>query len=367
MSHPRIGIAPTFPATAAQPPPSECVMGASALLELLFGAVDEAEFHRRLDDFAVTYLEPLLVAAVARRLGSTPHRPAGRAEGPREIEATEVFGGARLRLIVRLRDAWARRTPDSEPPIRHLTAYVEAAVSNACSEFRGRNPAWRSLHLRTRRVLDRSPGLECWRQDDGVLLAGFAEWRTQGIAKTATVLPKRLPDDAAGGKVGAKQFPILVGETLRAYTAPVPFSELLTTLAKLLQIRDPIMESAGSSPEGEDPLDDVPTGQASVEAIALDRDLIRRAWNAITAMPRNWRAAILLHRDDLLVLLWETDTARLPGLAAAVGVSTAELATLWNKIPLPDALIAERLGITVGSVRNCRSWALNQLRADFTE
>jgi hypothetical protein len=49
-------------------------------------------------------------------------------------------------------------------------------------------------------------------------------------------------------------------------------------------------------------------------------------------------------------------------LAAAVGMSANELAEIWSELPLGDAAIAARLGVTRQQVINLRKSARERLR-----
>jgi hypothetical protein len=62
-----------------------------------------------------------------------------------------------------------------------------------------------------------------------------------------------------------------------------------------------------------------------------------------------------------LVLLPMLRIASIQQIAEATEMTAEELASLWNKLPLEDALIGERLGATRQQVANLRKCARERL------
>lgn len=322
----------------------------------------------RLPEFVEQHLEPLVAASVKRRLGYFGSKGGAGVERPREVQATEVYGWACARLVARLRTLWEQggRSDTGAPVIGNLARYVDAAVANGCRDYRSRHSAWRSLHLRTEQVLRRSHELTSWVLGDGETAAGLAAWEHRGSnpvrCETWFASREKLLRLAPWGDVHSVPFPELVVGVVRRLGGPVRLEDLLALLAALLEIQDPLIETASSHGEGEDPLEGVADPYTDVEATVLDREFLGRVWKEMIGLPYRWRAALLLGSGELASLLYLTRTAGLSQLAAALRMAPEELADLWNGLPLSEDVLADRLGITAGSVRNYRSWALKRLR-----
>jgi len=113
-------------------------------------------------------------------------------------------------------------------------------------------------------------------------------------------------------------------------------------------------------------LEAVPDRAQPVEQAIDCRRYAARLWEEIRALPLKQRTALLFHLRDAhgnsaLSLFQLTSTAFLPAIAAAVGMSEAELAGLWNDLPLDDNRIAALLACTRQQVINLRMSARKRL------
>jgi hypothetical protein len=113
-------------------------------------------------------------------------------------------------------------------------------------------------------------------------------------------------------------------------------------------------------------LEAVPDRAQPVEQAIDCRRYAARLWEEIRALPRRQRIALLFHLRDAqgnsaLSLFQLTGTAFLPAIATAVGMSEAELAGLWNDLPLDDNRIAALLACTRQQVINLRMSARKRL------
>jgi DNA-directed RNA polymerase specialized sigma24 family protein len=97
-----------------------------------------------------------------------------------------------------------------------------------------------------------------------------------------------------------------------------------------------------------------------------EREALARLWTEVLALPVRQRMALLLNLrgadgSGLLGLLPLMGIATLRAIAAALEMQAHELATLWKGLPLEDARIAERLGLTRQQVINLRKSARERL------
>ena len=95
------------------------------------------------------------------------------------------------------------------------------------------------------------------------------------------------------------------------------------------------------------------------------RSYLQRLWSEIVLLPPSQRAALLLNLRDLqegvIVLLPLTGVATIRQIAEAVAIPPEEFARLWNDLPLDDAAVAVRLGVTRQQVINLRKSARARL------
>jgi hypothetical protein len=124
------------------------------------------------------------------------------------------------------------------------------------------------------------------------------------------------------------------------------------------------------------PGDQKPAGSAAVSGltdrgssmvtILEQRIYLGRLWTEIGDLPVRQRHALLLNlRDeqgrDLTTLLVNARIVTLSEVARVLGISNEEVAGLWSRLPLDDAMIAGRLGIDRQQVINLRTSARRRL------
>ena len=141
---------------------------------------------------------------------------------------------------------------------------------------------------------------------------------------------------------------------------PVELERLVEKVAELFRL--PMSPTQAARHERIERIDET----ASVESSLVYRSALIEVWREIDLLPPRQRVALLLGlRDEngsaitsLLILL---RIATFDELAAAVELSPEELAAIWDQLPLPDMVIAERLGLTRQQVINLRKSARDRL------
>ena len=110
---------------------------------------------------------------------------------------------------------------------------------------------------------------------------------------------------------------------------------------------------------------------ASAESSLVYRSALVEVWREVDLLPPRQRIALLLSlRDEngsaitsLLILL---RIVTFDQLAAAVELSPEALAAIWDRLPLPDVAIAERLDLSRQQVINLRKSARDRLGRRLT-
>jgi hypothetical protein len=106
--------------------------------------------------------------------------------------------------------------------------------------------------------------------------------------------------------------------------------------------------------------------RGSVVSELEHREYLGRLWEEVCQLPVRQRVALLLNLCDeqgrgVVVLLPRTGTASIREIAAALEIPPLEFAAMWAGLPLDDAHIAERLGLSRQQVINLRKSARDRL------
>ncbi len=272
-----------------------------------------------------------LVASLSSRIRLTVRRRLSAARHITPEDEQDIVSNAITALLVRL-----RRARQAESPIEDLDAYAAAIASNAADRFFGqRAPQRTRLRLRIRYVLTT---VERFR----------LEMSTAGVW---TCSLNRAGRGTQGGKLAR-----LVGEILERAGGRLELAELTTQAAHILGVSDLTEE-----PDPDSEASAIPSAAGQVEL----RDWLGAVWREIGDLPERQRIALLLQfgasENCSMCSLVDLGIVRFGELAAALGLTKDELAQLWNRVPLSDREISERLGITRQQVINLRSSARERL------
>jgi DNA-directed RNA polymerase specialized sigma24 family protein len=328
--------------------------------------LEEAEWQRLAGDLVSQHVEPVVRSVVRQRLGVSLREPDAGAGTP---DAEDIRSEVLVHFFHRLRGF-----KSYEEPIADLRGYVAVMAHHGCDEyFRRKHPERARLKNRLRYALSHRPELALWAAESGGWLCGLVAWR--GQRPTALSGPGQPSRDDPGTWLGAG-FRDVDGrgkDTVDLLTAifahvgrPLELDELVGLVAALRGIGDVVPRSeARRHPRGDagqDPVDPHPSVATEVE----QRLYLQRLWAEVRALPPRQRAALLLNLRDrqgggILSLLPLTGVASIPDIAAALEMSAPAFASLWNDLPLDDAAIAERLGLTRQQVINLRKSARERL------
>jgi len=347
--------------------------GDPALLPFL-QARDEAQAGLLLDDIVARHAEPVARAAVARHL-----RAAGARPGPLP-DAEALSAHVLLILRQRLRDL---RRPSSAPGdtrlFGELRSFLAAQADDACRGWlRGAFPhrirlahRLRYLLARDRRFVLRATPDDEWRaglsgRDARLFASGEASGPGRRIPEAphgARPVPARLGSDPMA--LSDRAFDLLT----RA-GGPVDLEHLVDVLEADLAL---VEAATGADPEDEGPVaasgfpeiaDD--GGEAAEVAAADPVAALRRLWDEIVALPPLQRAAFLLNLRDgegrgVIALFPIAGVADMRRIAAVLDMTPERLAERWRALPLDDAAIAARLGLTRHQVGLLRRAARERL------
>lgn len=257
-------------------------------------------------------------------------------------DVAELVSAVTLRILRKVMAA----AVFEEESVQNLDAYVTTLTKNAARDFmRRRWPERARLKQRVRYVFLKAPSLTL-SVVDGTTVCSLTAWegRLQPVADGA-VLTGAL--SGVSGNISADE----IEAALIRIGQPVRMTDLVGALIKS-DSRDVVQREES---EVSYPFD-------TVEA----RQYLEVLWEEIRELPTGQRAALLLNLREpvggnaaaLLVLL---GIATIEKIATMVGMSTAQLASIWDDLPLDDLQIAEHLGLQRQQVINMRKSARERL------
>ena len=276
-------------------------------------------------------IEQLVNGAVAEVVEPILH---GVLRGASSDSLGELCAEVVVRLLQRL-----RRSEESDA-IESFRDYAAVVTYHVFDDYMRRMfPQRARLKNRVRYVIEHGSAFALERGPDGALVS------LRGAAPAATQNP-------------AGELAHAIGEVLMENGAPLDLEALVSRLAERLGIHD----VADLSLEARSELGTESTAHARLEA----RDSLRHLWAEVVELPPRQRFSLLMNlRDDdgdaALQLLPLTGIASIEEIARALGFDANDLRAMWNGLPMPDAEIASRLGVTRQQVINLRKSARARL------
>lgn len=255
----------------------------------------------------------------------------------------DIHSTIHLRLVMKLR--MAAGEPEA---IQNFRGYVATLAYNVVNDFlRKRFPERARLKARLRYALTHDARLAIWTSPAGLLLCGLAAWqgRQDGIAE----LPRPIP------AIDLRDSAMALEQIFLAVQRPVLLDEVVDAIAERWSVVD----------HDPAPLDCI--GEAAGPAARVeDLDFARALWAEIRELPVMQRKALLLNLryggdTNVISLLILSGIARFDEIADALEMSRTGLASIWRRLPIDDATLAERFGVTRQQVINLRKAARARL------
>lgn len=324
---------------------------ADRLLREYAESKDAARAERLLESLIVDHAQAAVRKIVSYKLA---FQGAAEAQDVEDV-ASEVV----VELISRLR---AVKDGTAGAEIGSFSGYAAVAAYHACNEYiRRKYPNRHRLKTRLRYLLSTEKRLGIWEDGQGGWLCGLARWQAQGRAPVSAARLHHWPEELADLPRGAEAMhpADLAARIFERFAAPVEFDELVAIVAQFWGVEDTpaAPESAAREVEsgGEDP------------GVRIDlRRWMAELWAQIRELPQPQRVALLLNlrcsaENAAVALLPLTGVASIREIARALEWRAEDLAAIWNRLPLDDLAIAERLGVTRQRVINLRKSARERL------
>jgi hypothetical protein len=342
-----------------------------ALLLPYLRAEENAESETLLSQLIAEHAEPIIRNVIRSTLRVSL---ASKDGSYRNQNALEIAGDVCALLIA---EVSTLKSNTGGKIIGNFRSYVAVTTYHACYEYlRREHPQRAQLKEKIRYLLTHQPAFALWGGEDKEWLCGFGLWqgRREGASPRPGDALRQLRDspqaltEAGLLRGGPHDAPLaaLLTAIFKWSGGPVYFNDLITTVARLRRLDAQSSTHASAEEQFDGRQEQQPDPRADVAAELEQRLYLQKLWAEIGQLPLPQRAALLLNlRDaqgrDCIRLFQLTGTATLRHVAAALHVSAEELAELWNDLPLDDATIARRLGLTRQQVINLRKSARKRL------
>ena len=342
-----------------QAPPAD-----DAVLLPFLSASDATEADERLCVHIEREVRPLVVRILRQKASGTA------VAAPADVE--DIAAECAAAVLERLANLRAGRDVD---PIASLSAYVAAVAYNGWHRFlRERFPVRARLKNRLRYLCGHHPALALWTDATGTLVCGLAAWpgTAQRVDPAVRAAAGEDPGEAVTRALGAGRPTDRLSEAdvapalIRWAGGPLHLDDLVELVGRLLGLADAPIARPAADDDGPSPAETIADPAPSALTALSDRETLRGLWNEIEQLPVRQRLALLLNLRDgegrgVIALLPLTGVASIRGIAAMLEMPAPELAALWPALPLEDAAIAERLGLTRQQVINLRKSARARL------
>ena len=262
-------------------------------------------------------------------------------------DAEDVRATVHLRLIVKLRQV--PNTP--EEAVRNLRSYVARLTYNAVNDLlRTRFPERALLKRRLRYALNHDHRLALWVAAAGQV-CGLAVWR--GREDAIEQIPHRAI--AAVRTIERGDASGALDRIFRESPQPALFDPVVDAVAEAWGLVD---------------LPPAPLDGLAARGEADDRGgeiaFVRALWSEIRELRPMQRKALLLNlrykgETNIVSLIVLAGIATFDEVAAVLEMSRPELMAVWRALPMEDAKIAERFGVTRQQVINLRKAARDRL------
>lgn len=301
-----------------------------------------------------------------------------RALGKREVSDLEDFEEECVLMI------WTRisalKSGEATGEIENFEGFIRQAVHNRyCDAIRRKRPKWYNLKLELLEIFTGKAGvrgLAAWQHpDSGGRLLGYAEW--EGLRGTGSAKCRELADNSAVfrsrflGNRDPAELPLyeLAVAVLDYCGGPVEIDVMTSCLAELLQARreEPLSIDAQPDPDGDAgaPVEWLISPDTPVEQQVVDSYWFEHVADWFWG---EFRQLTLKQKKTLIYGMAPEQVMALGGvvgfkqIAEALEMSLPQFSSLVKKLPMPDSVTAEELGIETRAVPSVRFKAWGRIR-----
>jgi hypothetical protein len=326
--------------------------GQDPLLHPFLSASNEETALTELDALFSSIVIPIVHKVLSQKLRVPSPGATSESADTRYLDQEDFRQQTMVALTTRL---WQVYQNPAQHRITTFPSYVAGTAINTWRDAVRRDARlWTKLSNRLTylfRGTAGSTGFAKWQDAEHESLAGYAIWQKQKIPIGHLDLEEaqiELPPPAA-------PLPEAVAWVLEQGGGPLPWTEFVTAVALVLQLKDGRISIEGSK------LGPLLGTTSDSDRETADRVRLRTCWDVIRALDVKERMVLLLKTEDLLDLEL-SQIATLDNIASVLELPLARLLELLPRLPLDDQEIAQFLRIRRQTVVNLRRQARSTLR-----
>ncbi|MCI0417020.1 hypothetical protein L0222_29985 [bacterium] len=320
--------------------------------------VDESESEDALNKLISEYAVPIIREVIRSKLSLS-----GNFFDRQKAE--DLCNEAVLRVLIQLRKF---KSHPEAIPIQHFKSQIQTIAYHAfCEYMREKHPLRAHLKYRIRYFLNHHQRFALWKDKKNELLCGLAEWRNCKEKISNPDLGNHFSDRALKPMHDLfiysrnRNVAEILENILRAAKGPIELDALVNLVADRPRERMRQLNVQSETAQA------LAAGGRPVDEDLDQRRYFRKLWREICLLPSRQRAVLLLHLKDhhgrgTLVLFPLLGIATLDHIADTLEINRGDFNDLWERLPLHDLTIGERLGITRQQVINLRKSARQRLR-----
>ena len=243
----------------------------------------------------------------------------------------------------------------SETEILNFSAYCRTCARHAVGKWLNKkHPQRNSIRRRLEYLFKNDSRFALWEDSDShERLCGFSDFKKNNLRCERNEFYNFAIDNpkpfAIARQIDHDQQMRLQDLTIAIFNAlkmPVAFYDMVQVVATLRGINNV-----------SDDVNDIDLPEVIVFPARWQEEL-SQDWACLNTLSPKYRSTILLQIDaEYLGQFLIHQVATISQLAVALGTSDAELNEVWKHLPLNDEQIADRLDMTIVSVRVCRNYA----------
>lgn len=344
---------------------------------------DAAERERLLNELILEQAAPAVRQTLRYRLrfriekgGASPTNP----------DAEDLYQDVITKLVKKLNGA---RPQDENADIKDFRQYAIRVAVNACNDYlRSKYPARTRLKDKVRDALERHRDFELWKSEQGETVCGFVAWRNvmkpcanyervRSLEEQPELIRQEWSAQLARTEwPNGRKLPLtnVIAGVFQWVGCPIELETLVNAIAVILDVQELQFESLedDSSPLTLAVHVGNPSPDQEHEKIVEETNTLQRLWDEICRMPPNQREAMIFsfkdsRGEDLLSLLFYAGVTTPSQMASALNLPLDRLMTIWKKMPMPNAEIADEFGVERQQVNKWLYRARKQIRKRFQD
>jgi RNA polymerase sigma factor (sigma-70 family) len=346
-------------------------------------STDTTERERLLNELILEQAAPAVRQTLRYRLRFHIGKGGANAANP---DAEDLYHDIIAKLVKKLNDIHAQK---ENVDIKDFRQYAARVAVNACNDhLRSKYPARTRLKDKVRDTLERHPDFDLWKSEQGEMVCGFAVWRdamkpcaNYERVRKLEEQPELVRQEGSAPPVStaqsdAQKMPLtkVIAGVFEWVGCPIELESLVNTTAVILDVKERQVESL----EDDNGLLLLPTHSGNSflvqgrEKIMEESDTLQWFWGEICRLPANQREAMIFsfedsRGEDLLSLLFDAGVVTPSQMAQTLNLPLDRLMAIWKNMPMPNADIADLLGVERPQVNKWLHRARKQIRKRFPD